>query len=366
MIQAQLKLRLTKAQECEFERWLMHLGSVWNWAIRKIELNAADKIYFRRREFNNLLAGHASKLEIPSHTIQGILTNAYVAWERCFLGLSRKPRLKGVRRPLNSIPFPDQIRTPKGSRISVPGIGVLRFHKQSIPDGCFKSGRICRRASGWYLCITIDASPQSINRLSDGAIGVDPGFRDLLTLSTGESVGHPREFAVTEGRLGQAQRGKNKRLTSRLQERQRNRRKDRNHKLSRDLIAKNILICFLKDNHRAIAKRFGKSVGDSGHGQLRRFLEYKSLIGGTRLVFPENRNSTRTCSTCGALTGPTGLAGLKVREWDCGACGAHHERDVNAARNALILGAGLAHGVLKPHNARKSREAERVQSKEGR
>jgi transposase len=32
-------------------------------------------------------------------------------------------------------------------------------------------------------------------------------------------------------------------------------------------------------------------------------------------------------------------------QWVCGACGAHHERDVNSARNALIAGAGLAHEV---------------------
>jgi hypothetical protein len=66
----------------------------------------------------------------------------------------------------------------------------------------------------------------------------------------------------------------------------------------------------------------------------------KSLLGGTKLIFPENRNSTKTCSTCGGLTGPSGLGGLAVREWTCGRCGARRERDVNAARNALISGLG--------------------------
>jgi putative transposase len=92
-------------------------------------------------------------------------------------------------------------------------------------------------------------------------------------------------------------------------------------------------------------KKFGKSVSDSAHGELRRMLEYKSLIGGTELIFPENKNSTRRCSTCSALSGPTGLVGLKVREWDCEVCGTHHRRDHNAALNALIFGAGCAHEV---------------------
>jgi transposase len=33
---------------------------------------------------------------------------------------------------------------------------------------------------------------------------------------------------------------------------------------------------------------------------------------------------------------------LSVRQWECSACGAHHDRDVNAAINTLIVGAGMA------------------------
>jgi len=43
-------------------------------------------------------------------------------------------------------------------------------------------------------------------------------------------------------------------------------------------------------------------------------LKYKAIArGGTYYVVDEN-NTTRTCSTCGCLIGPTGLAGLRVRE----------------------------------------------------
>jgi len=343
MIQCQLKLRLNAKQEQVCEQWLYHLTSVWNWSVRKIELNAKDKIYFSKRDFQNLLAGHGERLDIPSHTLQGILSTAHQSWTRCFTGIAHKPRLKGMRRPLNSIPFPDPIRKPEDEKIRLPGIGKVRFHKMEIPEGGIKCGRIVKRASGWYLCLFIDAEPKTITRTAEGVIGIDPGFKDLLTMSDGEVIEHPRELRVAALRLGQAQRGRRKKLTARIHERVANKRKDRNHKLSRSLVAENKVICFLKDNHRAIAKRFGKSVCDSAHGGFRLMLQYKSLIGGTELIFPENRNSTRTCSTCGALSGPTGLAGLKVRQWVCGACGAHHDRDVNSARNALIAGAGSAH-----------------------
>ena len=40
--------------------------------------------------------------------------------------------------------------------------------------------------------------------------------------------------------------------------------------------------------------------------------------------------------------GPSGWGGLAVRHWRCVACGATHDRDVNAAINTLIAGAGAA------------------------
>lgn len=146
--------------------------------------------------------------------------------------------------------------------------------------------------------------------------------------------------------LAQAQRGSNRRLAARIQERIANQRKDRNHKLSRRLVAENQLIAFSADRHQAIAKRFGKSVASSGHHQLRRMLSYKSKCRTDGLgvyVEVDPRNSTKTCSVCGALSGPTGWAGLKVRQWTCAQCGAEHDRDVNAAINTLIAGAGLVH-----------------------
>lgn len=346
MIQRQLKLKLTNRQERDLERWLYHLTSVWNWAIRKIEADARDGIYYSEKSFQNLLAGHSRKLQVPAHVLQGTLITAHRSWQQCFKKLARRPRLKGRRNTLNNIPLPDPVRVWPNNRISVLSVGRVRYHAQELPEGKIKSGRIVKRASGWYYCLFIDAEPNAIPRSASGQIGIDPGFSSLLSFSTGEKVAHPRELEVSALRLAQAQRGNNGRLASRIQERIANQRKDRNHKLSRRLVSENILIAFSADMHSAIARRFGKSVASSGHHQLRSMLSYKSRAGGATYVEPDSKNSTRTCSACGALSGPTGLAGLKVREWDCGACGAHHDRDTNAGMNALISGAGLAHETL--------------------
>jgi transposase len=188
------------------------------------------------------------------------------------------------------------------------------------------------------MCLFIDADPKLINRIANGRIGIDPGFKNLLTTSDGEVISHPREFEKYSLRLAQAQRGNDLVLAARIQERIANRRKDRNHKLSRKLVENNIFIAFSKDRIRGISSQFGKSVISSGHAQLRGYISYKSRLGGTEYVEPDSKYSTMTCSECGARSGPHGWAGLKVRRWEC-ACGAKHDRDVNAARVTLQFAA---------------------------
>ena len=75
--------------------------------------------------------------------------------------------------------------------------------------------------------------------------------------------------------------------------------------------------------------------------QLRQQISYKSSSCGRRFLEIDSRNSTRICSSCGALSGPQGWAGLSVRHWNC-ACGAHNDRDVNAAINVLNVALGVS------------------------
>ena len=155
------------------------------------------------------------------------------------------------------------------------GIGHVRFHAQALPIGRIKSCCIVKRASGWYLCLFIEAlKPHRCVSAILGAIGLDPGFYHLLTLSNGEKIAHPHELRQTARRLAQAQRGGRKRLTARLQERLANQRKDRNHKLSRRLVADNQRLVWSKvssDRHRQSlwAERGQRSTrSTSGHARL--------------------------------------------------------------------------------------------------
>lgn len=343
MIQVQVKLRLRPAQERLLERWLWRLTSVFNWASRKIELDAAVGVYHRKYDLCRLLVGHGPKMGVPTDAIEGTVWTAYDAWDRCFNRVSRRPRLKGRRNRLNGIPFPHgrEMRLA-GTTLNIPKLGRVRFHERDIPPGRVTYARLVRRASGWHACLFIDAEPRSIVPVGYGQVGIDPGFASLATLSTGEVVGRPNEHVRHSARLAQAQRGGSRRLAARLQERISSARRDRNHKLSRRLVAENETICWSKDRVSSIARLFGKSVSAASHSELARMLAYKSHFGGRRFIEVPSRNSTRTCSSCLGRTGPTGFAGLKVRSWQCSACGATHDRDCNSAVNTLRTGLGIS------------------------
>src|ERR1022692_3802542 len=67
----------------------------------------------------------------------------------------------------------------------------------------------------------------------------------------------------------------------------------------------------------------------------KRVCNIKGQQAGRFVQVVSERNTSRTCSSCGSLTGPQGVNGLRVRRWTCATCGESHDRDVNAARNIL-------------------------------
>jgi putative transposase len=60
-------------------------------------------------------------------------------------------------------------------------------------------------------------------------------------------------------------------------------------------------------------------------------------VGNVKAKLVNPRNTSQRCSGCGAL--PAERKPLSVRKHVCGECGLRLDRDVNAARNILRLGA---------------------------
>ncbi len=103
-----------------------------------------------------------------------------------------------------------------------------------------------------------------------------------------------------------------------------------------------------------------KSVLDAGWSIFRTMLEYKAIRRRGVYVVVNERNTTRTCSSCRSIpeSAPKGVKGLGIREWVCSMCHAVHDRDVNAAINILRLGhQALGSEVARESPTRKSRVA---------
>jgi putative transposase len=354
VISRTLKLYPTPTQDALLREWWQIGTGVWNWALSQYDQPAVPFIRPRVSCYGlqHAVKGHAVRIGCSAMAMDEIIVDVDRAWGDYRSGLRGKPKRKGKRNRLASIPFRHKHGGAKGptlrragaTRVRIPTLGEIKARGwRGLPDATIKTLRIHRRPRGWYATIVLDAEPKAVPLVGVGAVGIDLGFSTLATLSTGEKIEHPREYQRADRRIGQAHRGLNLRLLGRLQQRLALARRSRNHAISRDLVGRFDTIYVSKDNLRAMQRgRWGKSVLSAGHYELRQLLAAKSRQAGRVYAEVSNRNSTRTCSDCGSLTGPTGAHGLRVREWAC-ACGAQHDRDVNAARNTLKLGAVLAH-----------------------
>ena len=174
MVTRDLKLKLTKKQEVEFNSYLWMLTGVYNWVIRTIELNAKNKIYPSKFELDNLISNHAKRIGIHSQVMQQTVKQAYTAWERCFKKIAKKPKLKGIRNKFKSFVFPQFKREKLAEKtIKLPSLGEVRYFKQNVPIGNIKQVRIVRRASGWYAQLVIEANHVFHVKETEAAIGID-------------------------------------------------------------------------------------------------------------------------------------------------------------------------------------------------
>ncbi len=207
------------------------------------------------------------------------------------------------------------------------------------------------RAGRWTVSLLVDVEIEPLPPCSN-EIGVDLGVTSLVALSDGEKIANPKGFNAKRRKLKKAQKalsrkqkGSNNRHKARLKvakvhQEIADARKDFLHKLTIRLVRENQTIAVedLAAKNMVKNRKLALSISDASWGELVRQLEYKCDWYGRTLVkidrwFP----SSKRCGKCGHIVEKLPL---NIREWDCPNCGAHHDRDINAAQN--ILAAGLA------------------------
>ena len=206
-------------------------------------------------------------------------------------------------------------------------------------------------AGRWTVSLLVDVEIEPLPPCSN-EIGVDLGVTSLVALSDGKKIANPKGFNAKRRKLKKAQKalsrkqkGSNNRHKARLKvakvhQEIADARKDFIHKLTIRLVRENQTIAVedLALKNMVKNRKLALSTTDASWGELVRQLEYKCDWYGRTLVkidrwFP----SSKRCGKCGHIVEKLPL---NIREWDCPNCGAHHDRDINAAQN--ILAAGLA------------------------
>ena len=243
------------------------------------------------------------------------------------------------------------------NHIALPKLGNVRAKVSRPLQGRFMSVTVSLDAAGRYfatfLCTDV---PSKDAPATDREVGIDLGVETLATLSNGTKIENPRGLERYERKLAREQRRLSRRKGARKSEKQSRRylkqrkrvarihakiadaRTDALHKVTTMLADENQVLCMEDLNAKGMVRnrRLAKAVSDASFGEFARLLEYKCAERGRSFVKIDRfYPSSKTCSACGHRLDALPLS---VRSWDCPACGAHHDRDVNAARNILTEG----------------------------
>ena len=227
------------------------------------------------------------------------------------------------------------------------GLVKVKQHRQIPNDWKLKSVTVSQSASGkYYASILFEYENQVPEQELHNFLGLDFSMHELYRDSNGNKPSYPRYYRQSEKKLkkeqrklslmqkGSKNRDKQRIKVAKLHEKIANQRKDFLHKQSRQIANAYDCICIEDLDMKAMSQalNFGKSVSDNGWGMFVTFLKYKLEEQGKMLVKVDKFfASSQTCSCCGYVNKET--KNLSIRVWDCSECGAHHDRDVNAAIN---------------------------------
>ena len=237
----------------------------------------------------------------------------------------------------------------RGERLYVAKVGEIKVRWSRPLPSVPSSVTVIREPDGRYYASFVIERSASPMPACEREAGIDVGLDRLAVTSDGQIIANPRflrakqrhlaraQRALSRKAKGSANRAKARRRVAVLHRKVREARLDHAHKTALRLV---------RDNQAVYAEdlavsglgrtRLAKSVYDAGWSQLLRLLAEKAEhYGRTFHRIGRFVPTSQICSQCGTKDGPKPLG---VRQWSCPACGAVHDRDVNAARNILAAG----------------------------
>ncbi|MCC9624801.1 IS200/IS605 family element RNA-guided endonuclease TnpB [Thalassospira sp. MA62] len=292
--------------------------------------------------------------EADSLALANAKLNLDTAFAKFFAGTDGFPVFKSRRRSRASYTTNNQhgtIRIEAG-KVRLPKIGFVRFTQHRLFEGVIRSATVSMTRTGkFFISILVEQDDEPFVP-AEHKVGIDLGLKHFAVMTNdamvSEKIDNPRflqqsetkvrkaQRALSRKKIGSKNREKAKLLLAKKHEKIANQRKDFLHKLSRRIVDENqvIVVETLKSKDMMKDHKVAKSIGDVSWYEFVRQLEYKCTFYGRTLIKADQwYASTQICSSCG-VKGEKKT--MDVREWTC-ACGAHHDRDINASINLLML-----------------------------
>ena len=284
--------------------------------------------------------------EVSTYCSQIAFTNLGKAYKNFFDRRANYPRFKkkGIH---DSFSLANHVFCVGGNHIKLAKMTPMRMAEPLRFDGKIMSGTVSRVADKWYISIAVEVKKDLTLPKTGKCVGVDLGVKDIAITSDGCKFANPRWIQKSEKKLKRLNRELARRhRASKRRERIRlrlarqhnkiaNQRKDWLHKITTYLVRSYDVIALEDLNVRGMVKNhnLAKAITNVSFGEFNRQIEYKAQMYGKHIYrvdrfFP----SSKTCSVCGCIQEKMPL---HIREWTCPDCGAHHDRDINAATNLL-------------------------------
>ena len=309
-----------------------------------------------KQKLNNTPAQYKSKFpwlkEVDSLALANAQMNLQTAYNSFFrntkIGFPKFKSKKSNRRSYTTNCVNGNISIYNGF-LKLPKVGLVKLkqHRLILSNYKLKSVTISQTPSGkYYASVLFEYENQIQEQELHDFLGLDFSMHGLYKDSNGNEPAYPRYYRQAEERLkreqrklslmqkGSKNRSKQRIKVANLHEKVANQRKDFLHKQSRQIANAYDCVCIENLDMKAMSQslNFGKSVADDGWGMFVTFLKYKLEETGKRLVKVNKFfASSQICNVCGYKN--TATKNLSIRAWDCPECGAHHDRDINAAIN---------------------------------
>lgn len=364
--------------------WENSLRFLWNLANEQRLVGLAHSKDYRKyytafdqmKELTKLRKEVPWLADVPRDICNQILIVLDIAWQRCFKQISKQPRFKKKGR--GQINFHEcDIRkwyiAENVFRFTKLGKMSINMHIQftGIPKSC----TIIKDVDQWFAVINCEEEIPGPIIKDEPRIGIDRGVVNVVADSNGKLIENPRYYEKSMKKLAHVQRIASRRKKGSKRKAKANQRVAKVHRTirrQRDLFVHTLsheyansqgIVVVENLNIKGMVKAnrgLSRGILDAGWGKFVRYVEYKIVRLGGKVVKVPAQYSSQECSCCGCIDERSRQS---QSVFHCVHCGYTDHADVNAAkvllnranRSALLVEGKAQQGSRRSEKVKKTR-----------